>query len=149
MIFDVLTASLQNNTEKKERDRSLESDRPIAKRKREEDCRTQLRLFRQQQERCTFWCYTWNSRPEEFSFSVLCRKRVPHHNFWFHKMELWVTSFQLTELTLKHLILSRHLTWFDLTLSAVSVFPVTFPSMFPDRIWAHSLLHTPFRVTNL
>ena len=46
---------------------------------------------------------------------------------------------------------TTRLTWFHLTPPPVSVFPVTPPSTFPQRIQVHSLLHTqlPVTVTNI
>ena len=36
---------------------------------------------------CHFWFYVLNSRPEKLWVSrFFCRKRVPHHNFWFQKV---------------------------------------------------------------
>ena len=131
----------------------LASNRCLAKgvrgvrvRKAPPPCPTQISSFWSQQKACLFWFYALNCRILRFVL-YLCRKRGPHHNFWFHKMahlvalsvsNHFVATFQMT---LKHLIMPRRLTWFDLTLSWVWILPVTLPNGFPHRIQAHSLLH--------
>ena len=117
-------------------------------------CPTQISLFFPQQKTC-FFHVILSCKPEEFfSSSYFYVERVYHNptfDFikWHSQQPLSVSSqlvatFQLTQ---KHLIQLRRLTWFDLTPSPVSVFPVKFPSTFPYSIQAHTLLYVYLHFT--